>query len=205
MKGIKNNTQKETTSKHFHITCRPSHIRFFTGWLFLGIIMMLLNATIWPEVSTDANIRWFYQVATLWLTLINKICEFIFPYLQNVGNWLVNAAIWLINLVVNIYEWGVANWQPVLTFIIEIFSIIGAIFTFLFKIWIYTIILFLLFFAVYIIVLIVTYFIDKDKANELCKEFRTEVLDEIVKMFNQLLKIWKKDTLEEENNHNDAE
>ncbi len=137
---------------------------FFKAWLLLGIVMMLLNATIWPEVSTDPNICWFYQVATLWITMVNKVCQFFFPALQTAGEWLTN-------LVINIFEWIGANW-PAITSVAHKWLQFSISFT-----------VNSLIFMAFIIVLCVisialTYLLDKKEGKKIINDIIKEIKDE---------------------------
>lgn len=69
------------------IIVRRRHLTLFKSWMILGLIMMVLKNTIWPEV--DTQLEGFYKVATLWINVLNEICKFIFPYLSSVGEWIV--------------------------------------------------------------------------------------------------------------------
>lgn len=168
-------TWKEVAKLHFRLTLGRVK-RFFTGWLLLGIIMMLMNATIWPTASTD--IRWFYQVTTLWLNVINKICELAFPYLQIMGNWLVNIANWLFTTIAKFCEWICANWSAVLMVFSKLIGFAIGIFVFFAKLCIYALFLLLFLIVLTATILLVQYSIDQEMAKRNWEYLKEEFLKE---------------------------
>lgn len=69
-------------NKSSDIIAHRHHIFTFLGrWMLLGIAMMVLSRTVWPELGVT-ELKWFYQVATLWVTLLDKIFELGIPVLS---------------------------------------------------------------------------------------------------------------------------
>ena len=147
---------------------RRRRISFFGTWLIIGIIMMLLNATVWPEVSTSDSTRWFYDVATLWVSTLNRIFEMLLPYLKVVADWVVNGVESLIN-------WISSNWPAII-------NVGKSIVTWSFRIWAYALIYLTIGFLFALLCLVVMSFTDKESAKEAWEELKQIVRDEFRKI-----------------------
>lgn len=79
---------KKVEKQTKRIIVRHRHLSLFDTWIVLGLVMMVLKNTIWPEV--DTQLEGFYTVSTLWLTVMNSVCSLVFPYMSNAGEWIVD-------------------------------------------------------------------------------------------------------------------
>ena len=143
---------------------RRRRIGFFGTWLIIGLIMMLLNATVWPELSTSDSTRWFYDVATMWVTTLNHIFKFIIPVMETARNWLIEFAEKAIT-------WTSSNWPTII-------ATLKGIGIWAFRIWAYgTVYLTFMMFLAFAY-LVIMFFVDKAEAKKAWEEFKQIIRDE---------------------------
>ena len=147
---------------------------FFKIWMFLGLVMMLLQNTVWPEVSTQPE--GFYKVSTLWISVLDEICKFVYPYMSTAIEWIVNKAPVVINFITK-----------------EVWPFIVCFASATFHLWWKSCLIVLgimaFVFVVFFIVCFVMRFTDKKKADQLMKEAKTafsESWQEFKKEWNEL-------------------
>lgn len=152
-----NNENKQRRPIHFSIR-RPRLLGFFKGWLFFGIILMLLEATIWPEISS--KLPGLYQVGTLWAEAVSKLCELFFPYLKGGVDWFVEIVPKGIEFVKEAWPYIAMAGSGILKFylnlMLSLLAIVGGIITLI------------------IIAFIVIYFVDKHEAKKLIEQVKKE-------------------------------
>lgn len=169
----KNNKEHAVTTAiiNFSNRHRFNLRRFFRGWIFWGIVMMLLNKTIWPELGVT-DLKGFYAASTIWITTLSKICEFILPDLERTSEWLVNLAC-------NAIEALKANWPSIAAYGMKL---VGGMLTFLKQTGIFILLMLLL----SVVGFVVLYLYDKPTAQKAWKDFK----EEFTKWWNDLKKEW---------------
>lgn len=153
---------------------------FFKAWFVWGLVMMLLNATIWPELSTSYSSKWVYEVAVLWFSIINAICEAILPPLQS-------AAVWVAQIVSTSINWLISKGPTIANSLSLVFK-----FHINFLLFVLTLFAFMCFVsAIYMAIL---YFKDKKAFKAELKEILTEAKDAWDDFKNNFKNIFKKES-----------
>lgn len=151
------NENKQRRPLHFSIR-RPRLLGFFKGWLFFGLILMLLEATIWPEVSS--KLPGLYQVGTLWTEAVSKLCDLFFPFLKGGVDWFVEIVPKGIQFIKVAWPYlalaGASILKLYLDFMLALLAIAGGII------------------ALTIIAFIIIYFVDKNEAKKLIEQVKKE-------------------------------
>lgn len=148
---------------------------FLKGWFITGFIMMFLQNTIWPEISTQ--LEGFYKVSTLYISVLDGIYKHIFPYLNAAGEWIVDMVPKAINFVEG-------NWP----YVIKIFFAT-------LKLWKDIAVCGLILLGVLIVITFITYFvlcfIDKKKAQKWLEDAKEAFIGSFKDFGKQVGEIFK--------------